>query len=206
MKLYSSNMPWLAIVVGAFLLFVVLPSFAAPRSVLAAPLVLDDVGAAGDAAYLLAGGDSMRERLSAAVRLYNARRVPLLLLQRDDRETAPDPASGEPRSASAWAVAYLEWRGIPSDRILLLEPARPAWLGTLAEARNVSARLPAGVRRLVVVTSAAHTRRARLAFRRQLPPEIALSVAAASPFAESLEMYRPLWIEYVKLCVYFVAA
>lgn len=201
-----SALSWLALLTGGVLVLVVLPSFAPVRRALAWPLVVDDAGATGDAAYLLAGGNSMRERLSAAVRLFHAGRVPLILMQRDDRQAAPDVASGQRRTAGDWAVAYLEWRGVPRDRIRVVEPAPAGLFGTLAEAGNLAAHLPPGVRRLVIVTSAAHTRRARLAFRRRLPPEVALGVCAASSFANSLEMYRPLWIEYAKLAVYFVAA
>jgi uncharacterized SAM-binding protein YcdF (DUF218 family) len=195
-----------AILVGAWVVFVALPSFGPVRQILAWPLVVDDADASGDAAYVLAGGNSLLERLPAAVRLYHAGRVPLLLLQRDDRSTGPDPATGEPRSAGDWAVAYLEWRGVPRDRIRVIEPAPPSALGTLSEGRNVAARLPDTIRRLVIVTSAAHTRRALLAFRRRLPREVTVTVRAASPFADSLEMHGPLWIEYAKLCVYYVIA
>jgi len=185
---------------------VALPSIPAVRGLLAAPLVLHDDDARGDVAYVLAGGQGRYERLRAAADLFHEGRVPRLLLLRDDRRGPYRFAAGASWTASRWALGYAEWLGIPRDRVELVAGDPHATLGTLAEARAVAAALPADCHRLVIVTSAAHTRRARLAFRRALPERVELQVFAATPFAESAEASLPLWLEYAKLLVYAIVA
>ena len=186
-----------------WVIFVLLPSLTPVRRVLATPLIARDPGGNADAAYLLAGGDAFRERLSAAVSCFHAGRVPLLILQRDDRPSALHH-SGERWTATEWAVAYLEWRGVPRDRILVIAPGPRRGLGTASEARNVASNLPAGTQQLLLITSAAHTRRTLLVFRRRLPRGVKPIPRPATPYTVSLELHRPLWIEYVKLLVYVV--
>lgn len=184
-----------------WVVFVLLPSVLPVRSWMARPLVARDPGTPADAAYLLAGGDAFRERLSAGVRCYHEGRVPLVILQRDDRPSTQHH-SGERWTATQWALAYLEWRGVPAAKVRVLDPPRRRRFGTASEARNVARNLPAEVRRLLLVTSAAHTRRALLAFGRCLPRGVQAIPHPATRFPDSLERYRPLWVEYGKLLLY----
>jgi uncharacterized SAM-binding protein YcdF (DUF218 family) len=78
--------------------------------------------------------------------------------------------------------------------------------GTLSEAKALSRTLPENIRKLVIVISAAHTRRSLLTFRKHLPKTVTVVPYAATPFDESLEMYCPLWLEYLKLLVYALIA
>ena len=45
-----------------------------------------------------------------------------------------------------------------------------------------------------------------LAFRRSLPANVKVIPYAATTFENSYEIYHPIWIEYLKLLVYYVIA
>ena len=45
-----------------------------------------------------------------------------------------------------------------------------------------------------------------LAFRRSLPAGVRVVPFAATEFVNSYEMYHPIWIEYLKLLVYFAVS
>lgn len=78
--------------------------------------------------------------------------------------------------------------------------------GTLTEARAVARQLPKHVKTLVVVSSAPHMRRTLLAFRRSVPAHVRVVPYAATTYVNSYELYHPIWLEYVKLLVYYVIA
>jgi uncharacterized SAM-binding protein YcdF (DUF218 family) len=108
-------------------------------------------------------------------------------------------------TSTEWALDFLAHRGVPADKILVIAPAQGS-LGTLAEARQVAQTLPSDVSRLVLVSSPPHMRRSMLAFRRILPAKISLVPYAATDTASSVELYRPIWLEYAKLAGYAVVA
>jgi hypothetical protein len=97
---------WLAVIVFLWFLFVFLPSFPAVRRVLAAPLVVTDPNARGDAAYLLAGGNAFRERLSAAVDLYHMQCVPVILLFADTSRSSYSFVAKRNFTPTDWAVDF----------------------------------------------------------------------------------------------------
>lgn len=197
---------WIGTVTAFWVLFVLLPSIPPVRERLAAPLVVHDDGAKGDACYVLAGGTSATwERLDAAADLYQMGRAPRIVLMRDDHVGAYDFKSDASWTATRWAIDRLVWRGVPKSAVTVLDPV-DGFFGTLQEARNVAAKLPPDVRKLVVVSSAPHMRRAVLAFRRSLPPAIEVVPYAASPYLRSAETFFPLWVEYAKYLVYLVVA
>ncbi len=195
---------WALVLSFGWLVMVFLPSFPAVRNLMAVPLVIHDQEARGDAAYLLAGGNAFRERLAAAADLYHMGRVPQIIFMQDSRRSSYNFVEGRNWTPTEWAVSFLQWRGVPAEAVHLLKPAEPGALGTRAEARLVASTLTADVKRLVLVTSAAHTRRTLMTFRRILPPRVVLTSYAATAFTSSLEMHLPLWLEYVKLLVYSV--
>lgn len=197
---------WVGTAFLFWFLFVALPSFPAVRKVLAAPLVVTDNQARGDVAYLLAGGNSFRERLSAAVDLYHMKRVPKILFFADTSRSSYNFIAERNFTPAEWAVDFLLWRGVPKESIHILGNLPGGRFGTLAEANALSKVLPADVKKLVMVTSAAHTRRSLLTFRRNLPEAITVVPYAATPIENSLEIYRPLWQEYLKFLVYLVIA
>ena len=176
------------------------------RTLLTAPLVVSNGSASGDAAYVLAGGSPLRERLDAAADLYLMKRVPMIILMRDDQQSSFSFKAEMNWTATQWSLDFLEWRGVPRDKVLLFDSRATTHLGTLNEARSLAPALPDKVTRLVLVTSPAHTRRSLLAFRRSLPARVALASYAAVDIDHSVEFYNPLWLEYLKLLIYtFVA-
>ena len=177
------------------------PSIPKIRSILAAPLVITNENASGDACYVLAGGNAIWERLNAASALYRMKRIPIIFIMQNGERSHYNFTQQTNWTQTQWAVSYLEWRGVPKERIASLDEAKGLF-GTLTEAQNLAKNLPPNVRRLVLVTSAPHTRRSLLAFRKTLPPTVSVIPYAASPFKTSSERSAPIWPEYLKLLVY----
>ena len=197
---------WSAITAFYWLALVFVPSFPAVRGILAIPLVVHDEQSRGDAAYILADGNAFQERLSAAVDLYFMRRVPQIIIINEAKKGAYNFVAGSNWTPTEWALDYLQCRGIPRAQVLVVGPMEKGLFGTLNEARTIAKTLPETVTRLVLITSAPHTRRSLLAFRRALPSEVVVMSYAATAFGKSAEMREPLWLEYVKLLVYGVVA
>lgn len=191
----------------AFVLLDVLPTIQPIRTRLAAPLVVNDADARGDAAYVMLGGTAIDERLRASADLIHLSRVRRLLLVRDNAPSQYSFVERRSLTRTDWMLKYLAWLGVPADRVTVLDDPAPAWLGSLHEATIVSAALPDDVHRLVIVTSPMHTRRALLAFRRRLGARpVALVGYAATEPSRSVEFFSPLWLEYVKLATYALVA
>ena len=187
------------------LLVILLTSIPRVRCLLAAPLVVSDPAAKGDACYVLAGGRSIWERLDAAADLVQMGRVSRVLLMQDGATGQYSFKSNSSWTKSQWMADYLAWRGVPKEKIIWL-PHREGRFGTLTEARTVALHLPKDLKSLVLVSSAPHMRRSMLAFRRSLPAGITVIPYMATEFINSYEMYHPIWLEYVKLFVYYVVA
>lgn len=202
----SDNMRKTLILVILFcLLTVFLSSSLRVRLILAWPLVLTEDNARGDACYVLAGGDALWERLAAASDLYHMRRVPRIILMRNDEPWSYSFVARSSWTQTQWALDFLSWRGVPRSNIEVI-PTATGMFGTLQEARNVAAALPRDVKRLVLVSSAPHMRRCVLAFGRVLPDGVDVVPYTASSFKMSQEMYNPLWLEYLKLGMYALIA
>ena len=185
---------------------VILLSSAPPlRDLVATPLVMTTPGAKGDACYVLAGGGSLWERLDAAADLIQMNRVSVILLMREDNYGQFSFKAHSSWTRTQWAMDYLAWRGVPKDKVTLL-PKTDGLFGTLTEAQLVSKNLPVHVRKLVIVSSAPHMRRATLAFRRSLPSDVEVVPCAATTMTNSYERYHPIWLEYLKLLVYYWVA
>jgi uncharacterized SAM-binding protein YcdF (DUF218 family) len=175
------------------------------RSWLAAPLVIHEENARGDCCYVLAGGGALWERLDAAADLVQMGRVDSVILMRDDTIGQFSFKADASWTRTQWAADYLAWRGIAADRIQWI-PQTDGFLGTLTEARTVAKRLPKSVKTLVVVSSPPHMRRSVLAFTRSLPSHVRVVPYAATSFETSYEMHHPIWLEYLKLLLYFMIA
>ena len=191
------------ILIIAVLVFAVIPSVPQVRFLLARPLVVSSDSASGDACYVLGAGNAIWERLAAASDLYHMKRVPKIILMRDDATGPYSFTAHASWTATEWAVEYLAWRGVPRDRILLIDHAE-GFFGTLSEARNMARKFDG--KSLVVVTSAPHTRRSLIAFKRVLPKDIGIIPYSATTIENSAELYYPLWLEYLKLIVYTLVA
>lgn len=197
---------WALALVGAWLLFVAAPSVRPIRAILGAPLVVDDREARGDAAYVLASGSAMHERLRAAADLWHMGRVPRLLLVEHGGWSYFNFVEQESWSYTRWQVAWLRWRGVPESAITVLPAPAGGALGTRGEARAVGDWRPVELQRLVIVSSPAHMRRSVLAFERALPEGVSVVPFAATELGDSSELWRPLWLEYAKLVLYWIVA
>ena len=175
------------------------------RSFVSYPLYVNDEAPRGDAAYVMADGFAYWERLLAASDLYNMKRVPRIIIL-DEQE--PDRYNFVKQRSDMLvdrAIDYLEWHGVPRDKIATVPVNPEAWFGSLSEAQSVAKAMP-DLKSIVVVTSAAHTRRSLLCFRRSLPEDVRVQVFAPGPPSQSWEIGSPIWIEYAKLLVYYVVA
>lgn len=147
-------------------------------------VVADPLPPSADAIVVLAG--SVPDRTLEAVDLYHAgvaRRV-VVTRERLPRGEAALHARGVvlPESDRE-TVDVLEQLGVPSAAIRVLRRRNKS---TESEARTIARDACAhGYRRLVVVTSRPHTRRARLILRRALEPRVTVAIRPAryDPFA-----------------------
>ena len=180
-------------------------SWPVTRAVLIVPLCKHDDGAKGEIAYVMAGGPSYWERLRAASDLYHLEKVSSIVILNET--TTAGYHFQEQRSLTKVELAnrYLISFGVPENKILRISLQTEPWFGTLGEAEAVAKQF-ADARSLVVVTSAPHTRRSWLAFRRAFAPSVSVAVFSASDAVESDELYSPIWLEYTKLFVYFFIA
>lgn len=181
--------------------FVFLPSIAKVRAIAAAPLIVTEEKAHGDACYVLSAGSALWERLAAAADLFHMKRVETIIIMQNNASGPYSFRDHRSRTQSEWALAYLTWQGVPREKVTML-PEVDGVFGTRNEARNLAKAIPHEVNRLVLVTSAPHTRRSLMIFRRLLPRNITVVPFAASSFESSTESNDPLWLEYSKLSVY----
>lgn len=183
----------------------VLASFNPVRAVFAAPLMAHDGQAKGEIAYVMADGFAYYERLRTAADLYHMDRVPRIVILNEQDSAGYDFVRHRSVLRVERAVDYLTLQGVPEDRIATVAVNRSTRFGSLSEARAVFDQYPE-LGQLVVVTSAPHTRRSKLSFRRTFPTATNVQIYAATSLTHSAEISDPLWIEYVKLAVYFVVA
>jgi len=145
-------------------------------------LVVDD-RRPGELIVVLVGGDPDRDRL--ALELFRQGHARQVWFANDRNLSESDPANDAGKLANR-----LEQQGVPRDRIKLLPSAR----NTTQEAQRVAERLatlsPAERPRLVnVVTTAFHTRRASMIFRKYLSP-LNVKVYMAASTDETLPMHE----------------
>lgn len=206
LRLFSSQpLKWISTAFIFLFTLVVIPSFPIVRKILAAPLVVYGQNTSGDICYVLSGGGAIWERLDAAADLAQMGRVSRILLMEDNSRGQYSFKAHASWTRTQWAIDYLAWRGISKDKMIWLPQAEGTY-GTLIEARTVAKHLSKDVRKLVIVSSAPHMRRSILAFRRSLPANVKVIPYAATTFENSYEMYHSIWIEYLKLLVYYVIA
>jgi uncharacterized SAM-binding protein YcdF (DUF218 family) len=201
----ATERQWTTTVAVALGLWVV-ASVPPVRRMLSAPLVVSNGSASGDAAYVLADGSALWERLDAAADLYLMKRVPLIILMRDDNTSAFSFKAHASWTVTQWSLDFLQWRGVPTEKVLVFDSRATTRLGTLNEAQSLAMALPTNVARLVLVTSPAHTRRSVLAFTRSFRARAAIVPFAATAVDQSAEYYSPLWLEYLKLLIYTIVA
>jgi uncharacterized SAM-binding protein YcdF (DUF218 family) len=150
-------------------------------------LVEPDPGGPADAAVVLSTGVDYYPRLLEAAALYREGRVPRVVIN-GDRKTAilrELEAQGFQRAAP-WdedARRILALLGVPRERVLAV--SAPDVYDTITEARTLAPVLAReGLRRLALVTSRFHTRRAAHIWRQRVtrPFQVAAVPARRDPF------------------------
>jgi uncharacterized SAM-binding protein YcdF (DUF218 family) len=146
-------------------------------------VVADPLPAHADAIVVMAG--SVSDRALEAADLYHAGVAPRIVVTREARARGAFALAQrgvhlpEGHERTRQALAGL---GVPPDAVVVLR--RRAW-STSSEARTIARwACRQGLRRLVVVTSRSHTRRARLILRQALGPgrSVAMRPARADGF------------------------
>lgn len=167
------------------------------------PLCVDDEQAAGEIAYVMADGPAMWERLRAAADLYHMHRIAQIALLDEKQSSGYNFVRHQSDSRVQREIDFLAMLGVPPDKIQTVQSDSEDWLSSRSEAVGLFRERPK-VKRLVVVTSPPHTRRSLLCFRRTFPTDTKIAVYSAALPSESAETYLPIWIEYVKLVVYWM--
>jgi uncharacterized SAM-binding protein YcdF (DUF218 family) len=201
-----SGVRW-ALITAAFCAALgIVTSFRSVRALMIYPLYVHETGARGDAAYVMADGYAYWARLRAAADLYHMNRVPRIYILSESFPAGYDFVGDRLETQTERAIRYLDWQGVPREAISRVPVHGSTTFGSLSEARSFAhLRLP-DLRDCVVVTSAPHTRRSRLSFARSLPTDVRVHPYASSGPHSSEEIFYPIWLEYVKLFVYFFIA
>lgn len=193
------------IVVVGWIASLILLAIPEVRSVFAQPLCVHEPDATGEVAYVMAGGKPYYERLRAASGLFHTKRVSRIIILDERWPAGYSHQKRRTITRVERAVDYLAFHGVPAEKIDRVPPESEPLFGSLSEARSIAANYP-NLSEIVVVTSAPHTRRSRLCFQRTLPAGTEIHVYAASTPLGSGELWHPIWVEYVKMAVYFVVA
>ena len=175
------------------------------RGFVALPLFEHDPNAAGEVAYVMAGGPAYWERLRAASDLFHQEQVDQILLRNETDRIGYNYVRETPDTRVQKAIEFLVLYGVPKEKIQTVPAVSNAWLGSLSEAQSVAENFP-DLGSIVVVTSAPHTRRSALCFRRSVGSKVRLSTFSATSLRQSSEIHSPIWLEYLKLAIYFIAA
>lgn len=166
----------------------------------------DDAPIKADAIVVLAG---RFERSMHAADLYRAGYAPIVVLS----EAVPEATSKRLetlgiRLPSALDIhrQVLQAKGVPADKVELL--GRPA-LSTADEAASIAARFGQSGRKLIVVTSPSHVRRARLILAQALEGRDVELAVCATPYDEfpdvwwiSQDAARDVLLEWAKILFY----
>jgi len=168
-------------------------------------LIVQDDTHQADALVVLSG--SVPDRILEAVDLYQAHLAPRIILTRE--QPLPGLAALRARGATLpehheQNISIAEQLGVPADAIAVMPTATSS---TLAEAKALVAYLKEqNVHSILLVTSKAHARRARLTFRTLASPDLRIAVCPSRYDPFSAEQWwherafvRRAVIEYGKL-------
>ena len=188
-------------------------AYAGRRALLSAVggfLIVQDEAHPADAIVVLSG--SLPDRILEAVDLYRAHLAPRIILTRE--QPLPGLATLRARGATLpehheQNISIAEQLGVPADAIAVMPTATTS---TLAETRALVAYLrEQGVHSILLVTSKAHARRARLIFRTLAGPDLRIAICPSRYDPFSAEQWwherafvRRVVIEYGKLLNFVV--
>ena len=189
---------------AAWIFFVGLPSITLVRTTMMWPLYVHDGDAEGECAYVMAGGSPYYERLRAASDLFHWDRVERIYISDERDSSGYHFALKRSITRAEKARLLLRMWGVPDSAIQTIPVDESALLSSSGEAHSFAANVEAQGS-IVVVTSAPHTRRSRLCFQRVLPAAD-IAVYSASEPAHSAELSSAIWLEYLKLALYYFLA
>jgi len=175
------------------------------RAWVSTPLHVSNLKSKADVAYVMSGGHAYWERLQAASDLYNMGQIQQIAIQNNPTKTQYDFVQKKTLTMTQRATRFLDLHGVPEHSIVVGPKETGSVLGSWQEAKAFAAEFPT-ISRLVVVTSSPHTRRSLMCFRRAMPEACEVSVFAASRPEHGAELFNPIWLEYGKLMLYWVAA
>lgn len=137
-----------------------------------------------DALVVLSGSAVYQERTGWAARLFREGRAPRVVLTRDEHAGGWSPERGRTMLFFERAVEELQRAGVPPERIEVLPRPVTSTHEEAVAVREYAAR--SGARRLLVVTSAYHTRRALWTFERVLGGDgVEVGIDAPPPAQQS---------------------
>ena len=194
-----------ACLVTVWLATTILMSIPLVRGLVSYPLYVHELEATGEAAYVMADGHAYWERLRAASDLYNRKQVGTIMILDESEPAGFNFGRNQLDTHVQRAIDHLELFGVPRDCVESIPVNNSTVFGSLNEAHGV-AELHPELKRIVVVTSAPHTRRSLLCFKRSLPASVNVQVYSASVPKDSAEITAPIWMEYAKVVVYFFLA
>ena len=173
-------------------------------------LIVQDEVHPAEAIVVLSG--SLPDRILEAVDLYRAHLAPRIILTRE--QPLPGLAALRERGATLpehheQNISIAEQLGVPADAIAVMPTATTS---TLAETRALVAYLrEQHIHSILLVTSKAHSRRARLTFRTLAGPDLRIAVCPSryDPFSATdwwheRAFVRRAVIEYGKLLTFVV--
>jgi hypothetical protein len=150
--------------------------------------------------YVLGGSRaSLFRKFKVAAWCYRADECARIVILHEPGNNEYDPVLRRNLTNDEWAIRELVRRGVSQEDVELLTVKPGSW-GTLNEARDLAEFLKGrGIRRLILVTALAHTRRVRESFSCFLQGvEIELRVLAT----EETFSLRNLMVEYLKVTLY----
>ena len=188
-----------------FLALVAIPSLRPVRGFLTLPLYVCDEIPSAEAAYVMADGHAYWGRLQGAADLFHMGKIQRILIRHEESISLFNFTKGKNDLLYERAIDYLVWKGVPRKSIETIPASDADWLSSLGEAKQVVKTKPE-LRSIVIVTSAPHTRRSRLCFQRCAPEDWHIQIYSPSEPVESWEINDPIWLEYLKLTIYWVCA
>ncbi len=198
---WTRRLIWL---LTAWTLFVGLPTITVVRATMMWPLYVHDNDAEGECAYVMAGGSASYERLRAASDLYHWDRIERIYISHQTDSSGYHFGLKRSISRAEKARMVLQMWGVPDSAILTVPLDESALLSSSGEAHSFAANVNVQGS-IIVITSAPHTRRSRLCFQRVLPAA-EIAIYSASMPAHSAELSSAIWLEYLKLALYYLLA
>ena len=164
--------------------------------------------ASADVLVLLSGAPNYAERAQRAAELWHERRAPRIVVTNDGTRGPWSQAQQRNPFFYERTLVELQRAGVPAESVQVL----PQVVGsTFDEAQAIKSYAEAnGIRSVLVVTSAYHSRRALWTYRRVFSNEdtvIGVSPAAGEASALwwlTIEGWRTVPVEYVKLIYYWI--